>query len=689
MNRKAYLCSMKRNLAVVVFWFFILSFGLGESFAQLNKPYFFYKGRELILDGDYRGAIEMLNLLLRTETKEHEGYFLRGVAKYNLDDLIGAEADFTQALAVNPVYTMAYQYRAITRSRMGNYNDALQDYRTAAELRPNMPATYYSRGVTYFLSQQFGDAVDDFSRYLRSKPADVNALTNRGTCYLYLKDTSRAYADFNRAIEINPNEADGFVRRGLLEVAQNKNTEGIRDLTEALRIDSTLAIAYFYRAYAYVNQSQPIRALADFDRAVAYDSTNSVTYFNRAILRSQIGDYNRAIDDYDRVARYNPGNVLVFYNRASVKIRIGDYRGAIDDYTRAIELYPDFANAYLSRSQLKSLLRDFRGAERDRRIAEEKIETYRRKLNDSTFASFADTSRQFDKLLSFDADFGNNELRSMRGDVQKEARLLPNFRIGWVLPEDSATRVYNPRDYRNARLEGYTSALARSRSGRAAVAAGWRFGMTTASAAEAALPEDSLAVWDARNDTPIEWEDNFLRGLTQTALRQYASGLSYYRRAERMAVDNPLIYLNRGAAQAEMIEFVASLEGNRVMQQVAVRSEDPAAQLLQTSSRRTYDYSEAIADLRRAAELMPELPHIYYNLGNLLCQSGDLPGAFEQYTRAIERFPYLAEAYYNRGLVQIFMQDTQKGCLDLSKAGELGLVEAYEVLKRYCIKNGR
>ena len=32
---------------------------------------------------------------------------------------------------------------------------------------------------------------------------------------------------------------------------------------------------------------------------------------------------------------------------------------------------------------------------------------------------------------------------------------------------------------------------------------------------------------------------------------------------------------------------------------------------------------------------------------------------------------------------QIFMKDTRKGCLDISKAGELGIVEAYEVLKRY------
>ena len=29
------------------------------------------------------------------------------------------------------------------------------------------------------------------------------------------------------------------------------------------------------------------------------------------------------------------------------------------------------------------------------------------------------------------------------------------------------------------------------------------------------------------------------------------------------------------------------------------------------------------------------------------------------------------------------MKDTRKGCLDISKAGELGILEAYEMLKRY------
>ena len=63
--------------------------------------------------------------------------------------------------------------------------------------------------------------------------------------------------------------------------------------------------------------------------------------------------------------------------------------------------------------------------------------------------------------------------------------------------------------------------------------------------------------------------------------------------------------------------------------------------------------------------------------------SGKLPEAFDDYSKAIELWPSFAEAYYNRGLVQIYMKDTRKGCLDLSKAGELGLNEAYSLLKRY------
>ena len=103
-----------------------------KAHAQYNREYFFWVGRSCMMNNDYQEAIRTLNTLLRFDEDAFEGYFLRGIAKYNLDDLLGAEDDFSTAIRLNPVYTQAYTYRAITRSRLGNYDDALQDFREIA-----------------------------------------------------------------------------------------------------------------------------------------------------------------------------------------------------------------------------------------------------------------------------------------------------------------------------------------------------------------------------------------------------------------------------------------------------------------------------------------------------------------------------------------------------------------------------
>jgi hypothetical protein len=43
----------------------------------------------------------------------------------------------------------------------------------------------------------------------------------------------------------------------------------------------------------------------------------------------------------------------------------------------------------------------------------------------------------------------------------------------------------------------------------------------------------------------------------------------------------------------------------------------------------------------------------------------------------------IPETYYNRGLVYIYMGKTAEGIAELSKAGELGLYDAYSVIKKY------
>lgn len=655
---------MRKFIGAILFLFCMFADNAG---AQVNKQYFVWVGRDMVMDSRYREAIETLNILLRADPDAYEGYFWRGIAKYHLDDLLGAERDFTLTLAKNPVYTNAYQFRALTRSRLGNYDDAMKDFDEAIELRPDYPAPYYSRGVTNILTGRYREAVDDFNMYMRFNQRDADAYANRGTAYLHLQDTVAAYEDFGRAIRTNREYPRGYLERGSLYMEQGRYDEALADFDTAVRCDTSYIPAYFSRAMVYYRKHNLQAALADFDRVLELDPTSSVTYFNRALVRTEMGDYNRALEDYDQVAAYSPGNVIVYYNRAGLRFRLGELQGALEDYDRAIELYPDFANAYLGRASVKYLLRDSEGAERDRSVAERKIAEYRARLEGESEVSFADTSRQFDKLLSFDTQLSDGPVRNTAMGTKERITLRPSY--GFTLRSDAEPGrglILHPGE---AEAEEFIASL-----GDASVV----FGCEGSDMAAAALVRKDEAVSADIAANGSRWQAYFMRGMTQALLKQYTNAVGALSTAITLSPRNPFLYIARSAVQAEMTDFISSMDNG--YSRISPES-DRSARMRDAA--RTYDYDEAISDLNKAAKLNPNLPCIYYNRGNLFALSGRFPEAFEEYSHAIALDPGLAEAYFNRGLVQIYMKDTRKGLLDISKAGELGIGEAYDLLRLY------
>jgi len=95
------------------------------------------------------------------------------------------------------------------------------------------------------------------------------------------------------------------------------------------------------------------------------------------------------------------------------------------------------------------------------------------------------------------------------------------------------------------------------------------------------------------------------------------------------------------------------------------------------------DYKGAIADYSKAIELNPNFA-AYHNRGTAKHSLKDYKGAIADYSKAIELNPKLAEAYAARGLAKIGLGQKDGGCLDLSKTGEMGYAEAYDLIKKYC-----
>ncbi len=642
-----------------------------QAWGQWDKDVFSFRGRTALQDGRLNEAVSNFNILAQLDSTDYWTFFYRGIAKYNLGDIRGARADFSTAVRLNPVFTSGFHYRAITESRTGDYDQALKDLERAIELRPGSSGLYFTRGVTFFLSRQFERAVQDFDKYIRKEPKDPSSYLNRGASYLFLGDTTKALQDYNHAIKLDRFEPEGYIRRGGLLAARGQFDDALNDLDKAVELDSTLTLAYFQRAIVRSEKGDLNAAMRDLNTVLKYEPGNALTLYNRSLLSAQVGDYEGALEDMDRVIAINPGNVLAYFNRAGYFIEMKRWDDALADYNKAIELYPDFAKAYMNRAFVELQLGMTRASKEDYRTARTKVAEYEKATSGG--ADFSDTTRKYSSLLAFDADFARsggfeNEMLRYR-DV--DINLKPLYRFVITGKRDDSHYALAHK-YENKLLDSF---LARA-----------PLPMELSQEAPE-LPATSAVLSETV-------EGAFFKGLQDMGLKQYSSALLHFTDAVDTPGDDPyaayhkaFYLMNRGALRAEMIAFIASFESN--VQTLTMDDKGNTRARVREQVMKEYDYSEALADMEAAAALLPQFPYIQFNLGNLYSLSSRFVQAIESYDKAIRLYPWMGSAYFNRGLVLIYLKDKEKGCIDLSRAGELGVEGAYTVIARYCEKEDR
>jgi tetratricopeptide (TPR) repeat protein len=154
--------------------------------------------------------------------------------------------------------------------------------------------------------------------------------------------------------------------------------------------------------------------------------------------------------------------------------------------------------------------------------------------------------------------------------------------------------------------------------------------------------------------------DYFGRAMDFAMLRDYTSAINDLNKALELTPDFALGYFARGVARYNSLKV------------------QPAA----SSSLAQVELRAIIADFDRAIELSPRMAFAYYNKGNVLAETGDYTSALYAYNKAIELKVDFGEAYYNRGYVFFQLGDSDNGTANLSKAGELGIMPSYNLLKR-------
>ncbi len=676
----------------------LIAAGAGRSVAQVNTDQVMRIGQNALYFEDYMLSIQYFNQAIQAKPYLAQPYFLRSIAKLNLEDYRGAEEDASKALELNPFLSDAWEVRGVARQNQGRNRAAVADYDEALKLLPRNRSLMFNKALALNDIHDYDGAAATFAEIIRYYPGFANAYLGRARTSMALNDTASAIADIDKALAMNPNTLNGYIMRADIAI----NTKGdykqaLADIDKAIKLQPRMAGLYINRAFLRYKLDSYSGAMADYDYALTLDPLNSVALFNRALLLSEVNANDLALEDFNRVLRLDPDDYRALYNRALIHRAKGNYDAAAADITRVAEHYPDFPGAfylrgaiYRDQGKLAKAEADFKKGEAlAKALTPEVAEKYNREIAASQpdmegggespsgtpatdnvpQASEVEVSRRFAQLLTVDdnADFreeyNNTAIRGRIQDrnlnVETEPMMMLSF---YSSPTELRRNTYYIREVDDLNA---TRML--------------RFALVVTNKVPT-LDESTVA----RHFQSIEYYNSYLathpgrpvdfigRALDFLTVRDYANAEKDADRAIELTPDLALAYLVR--AQARYGSYLLGAD--------AANTNGNKPDALARASFNAKAMADIIADYDRVLELSPHMAVAWFNKGTLLLESEDYNGASQAFTRAIELKPDFGEAYYNRGYIALRAGRQAEGVADLGKAGELGIVPAYNLIKR-------
>jgi len=691
--------------------------------AQINTDRVLAIGRNALYFEDYVLSIQYFNQVIRFKPYLAEPYLYRAMAKLNLDDYQGAEEDLNQCIAINPFLYYSYLYRGIARQYQNNFAGSIEDYDKGLKIRPEDKQILTNKGIAYIQDKKYDLAVATLDSLITYQPKFAQAYTILGSVYAEKGDTVQAVNTYNQSLELDKYFAPAYAQRGILYYQQGKYKDALEDYNEAIRLEPKQLGYYINRGLIRFNLNDLRGAMADYDAVIILDSKNTIGRFNRGLLLEQVGDTKHAIEDFNVVIGNEPDNFMAIYNRAILNNEIRNYRDATTDLDQVLTEYPYFVPGYYFRSEVKRAMNDAKGADKDYWYAydlEQKLKQEKAKgkiitgkgvfdPSDSIKNVTADANgknarersdkniEKFNRLVMYDKDEEvkttyKNEIRGRVQDRQVKVDLAPDFVVSYYeKPEDIDKTIsrfdktisdYNARMILKMQLKVVNKEAALSDQ-----QAQFHFH---------SIDDYSLAIEkDSTNADAY-----FGRALDFMVLQDLTEAVNDFTRATDLRPDFILAYFDRAVVRSKLLQIQNS-ESNAARneaQNLNMNIQSKTGNSLQPppnpyiqpgtganaakENRQVFDYAQIVQDYDKIIQINPDFAYAYYNRASIRCYQKDYREAIADYTEAIKRNPDFAEAYYNRGLTSLSLGDIAKGIADLSKAGELGIVEAYSIIKK-------
>ena len=662
--------------------------------AQINTDQVMRIGKNSLYFEDYILAIQYFNQVIKAKPFLAEPYFYRSVAKITLEDYSGAEEDASQAIERNPFIVDAYEVRGVARQNMHNFAGAIADYDEGLKLLPNKKSFIMNRAVCHAELKNYELADSSYHQLLSLDSKNDKAYLGLAHLNLSRKDTVAALENINHSIELSKNNSSAYIIRADILMRNKEDYEGaLADMDAAITLEPRHASYYINRAYVKYNMDDYFGAMADYDYAIGLDPSTLEGHFNRALLLAEVGDNNKAIEDFSYVLNSHSDNFMALYNRAMLYFRTGQFKESVADYDAVLAKYPTFEAGYMARGEAKRRMGDRKGGDAD---YDKALSIFKKKhTHESDFNPVEieveaavkkaearqngeeepetqdEIMNKFNTLLTVAPDnpikpeYANRQrghIQNSNVDIEPEPMFLLSFYSHDNKLNGNTYYMKEIAELNDTRLLPATLSLVEG---------------------DQQIDENEIE----KHFASIEYYNSLLVNARPRAIDYFARGMDYLmvRNGDAAIADaNAALAINDDFTLAHLLMANAKYLKYRMARNGADEdaATDAKTQAMLHQREQTAMLQDVIKSLDDVLKLSPKNVYALYDKGNVFVALNDFTSAISCYSKALEIKPDLAAAYYNRGLMYLRLGNKELGMADLSKAGELGILPSYNVLKR-------
>ena len=201
--------------------------------------------------GFWQNSISLFRHSLKATDNNYVADNNLGLALMEQGNMTDSAKYFTDAIRINPGFSLAYLNLAYNQASRHEDNKAIENYRKALSIDPNYVEAYCNLGNLYFRQGRYQEASENYLAALKIQPDSAQAYDGLGGVFTRIGNLDKAIFCFQKALSFAPDDAS--TRQNLVEVycnignlafRQNQYQEASENYLAALKIQPDSAQAY-------------------------------------------------------------------------------------------------------------------------------------------------------------------------------------------------------------------------------------------------------------------------------------------------------------------------------------------------------------------------------------------------------------------------------------------------------------